>query len=43
MRTREEIMATNGQHDTVFAGAWLYDGLHEGAIRSALEAARLLA
>ncbi len=43
MRTREEIKATNGQRDTVFAGAWLGDGLHEGAIRSGQEAARLLA
>ncbi len=43
MRTREEIKATNGQRDTVFAGAWIFDGLHEGAIRSAQEAARLLA
>ncbi len=42
MRTREEIQATNGQRDTVFAGAWLYDGLHEGAIRSGQEAARLV-
>ncbi len=42
MRTREEIKATNGQRHTVFAGAWLWDGLHEGAIRSAQEAARLL-
>ncbi len=42
MRTREEIRATNGQRDTVFAGAWLDDGLHEGAIRSGRQAARLL-
>ncbi len=42
MRTREEILATNGECDIVFAGAWLYDGLHEGAIRSGQEAARLI-
>ncbi len=42
LRTREEIRAANGQRDTVFAGAWLDDGLQEGAIRSAQEAARLL-
>ncbi len=42
MRTREEIKATNGQRHTVFAGAWLHDGLHEGAIRSGQEAARLI-
>ncbi len=42
MRTREEIKATNGQRHTVFAGAWLDDGLHEGAIRSGRRAARLL-
>ncbi|MCP3961417.1 MAG: FAD-dependent oxidoreductase [bacterium] len=41
MRTREEIKATNGQRHTVFAGAWLDDGLHEGAIRSGREAASL--
>ncbi len=42
MRTREEIKATNGERHTVFAGAWLDDGLHEGAVRSAQEAARLM-
>ncbi len=42
MRTREEIRATNGERHTVFAGAWLDDGLHEGAVRSGQEAARRL-
>ncbi len=42
MRTREEIRAANGERHTVFAGAWLYDGLHEGAIRSGRTAARLI-
>ena len=40
MRSREEIKATNGERHTVFAGAWLDDGLHEGAVRSGQEAAR---
>ncbi len=40
MRTREEIKAANGERHTVFAGAWLDDGLHEGAVRSGQEAAR---
>ncbi len=42
LRSREEIKATNGERHTVFAGAWTGDGLHEGAVRSAQEAARLL-
>ncbi len=42
LKTREEIKAANGQNHTVFAGAWLYDGLHEGALNSGREAARLL-
>ncbi len=42
MRSREEIQAVNGERHTVFAGAWLDDGLQEGAVRSARQAARLL-
>ncbi|MEZ4380013.1 MAG: FAD-dependent oxidoreductase [Nannocystaceae bacterium] len=34
--SRPEIVATNGDNHTFFAGAWLGDGLHEGAVRSAL-------
>jgi len=34
--TRPEIIATNGETHTYYAGAWLGDGLHEGALRSAL-------
>lgn len=36
LRYRHEVIATNGQNNTFFAGAWLGDGLHEGATRSAL-------
>jgi predicted NAD/FAD-binding protein len=31
----DEIKACNGQLDTYYAGAFLYNGLHEGAIQSA--------
>ena len=42
MRHREEVIAANGDNNTIFAGAWLGDGLHEGAVRSAERAAGLL-
>jgi len=32
---RAEVLATNGERRTWFAGAWLDDGLHEGAVVSA--------
>ena len=32
---RPEIIAANGLRHTCHAGAYLYDGLHEGAVRSA--------
>ncbi len=32
---REEVLTHNGEHRTWFAGAWLDDGLHEGALASA--------
>ena len=42
-RYRDEIVATNGENHTYHAGAYLGDGLHEGAITSALRVAQLMA
>ena len=39
---RDEIIANNGTNNTYHAGAYLYDGLHEGAVRSAQAVAKLL-
>lgn len=39
---RRQIIERNGDNHTFFAGAWLGDGLHEGAATSALAVARLL-
>ncbi len=36
LRYRHEIQAANGAQNTWFAGAWLGDGLHEGATTAAL-------
>ena len=41
-RYRDEVVATNGEHHTYHAGAYLGDGLHEGAITSALRVAQLI-
>ena len=41
-RYRDEVVATNGEHHTYHAGAYLCDGLHEGAISSALRVAELI-
>jgi predicted NAD/FAD-binding protein len=38
-RDRQEIMATNGENHTYHVGAYLGDGLHEGAITSAIQVA----
>ncbi|HAC65285.1 MAG TPA: amine oxidase [Cyanothece sp. UBA12306] len=38
----EEIIQTNGENNTYYAGAYLADGLHEGAITSALRVAQLI-
>lgn len=38
---RDEIAANNGRNNTYHAGAYLYDGLHEGAVKSALAVAKL--
>jgi uncharacterized protein len=42
-RDRQEIIATNGQYDTYHVGAYLGDGLHEGAITAAIRVAELIA
>jgi len=39
---RDEIVVTNGENNTYHAGAYLGDGLHEGAITSALKVAQLI-
>ncbi len=41
-RHRDEIVATNGENHTYYAGAYLGDGLHEGAIASAFQVAQLI-
>jgi uncharacterized protein len=42
-RHRQEIIATNGDYHTYHVGAYLGDGLHEGAITSAMRVATLIA
>ncbi|NJR32349.1 MAG: FAD-dependent oxidoreductase [Chamaesiphon sp. CSU_1_12] len=39
---RDEVVATNGEYHTYHAGAYLADGLHEGAICSAMRVAALI-
>lgn len=39
---RDEVVETNGENNTYHAGAYLGDGLHEGAITSALRVAQLI-
>ena len=41
-RYRDEIADTNGENNTYHAGAYLGDGLHEGAIASAKRVAQLI-
>jgi predicted NAD/FAD-binding protein len=41
-QSRPELRALNGRNNTCYAGAWLIDGLHEGAITSAMEVAEIL-
>ncbi len=41
-RYRDEVVATNGENNTYHAGAYLGDGLHEGAIASAVQVAQLI-
>ena len=42
MRYRHEVIRSNGENDTFYAGAWLGDGLHEGAVESALRVSERL-
>jgi predicted NAD/FAD-binding protein len=39
---RDEIVKTNGENHTYYVGAYLGDGLHEGAIASAFRVAKLI-
>ncbi|MBE9211945.1 FAD-dependent oxidoreductase [Plectonema cf. radiosum LEGE 06105] len=41
-RYRDEVIDTNGENHTYHAGAYLGDGLHEGAIASAIRVAQLI-
>ncbi len=41
-RYRDEVVETNGENNTYHAGAYLGDGLHEGAIASAVKVAQLI-
>jgi uncharacterized protein len=41
-RYRDEVVATNGENHTYYAGAYLGDGLHEGAIASAFQVDQLI-
>jgi uncharacterized protein len=43
VRDRQEIITTNGEFNTYHVGAYLGDGLHEGAIISAIRVAELIA
>ncbi|MGB7412793.1 MAG: FAD-dependent oxidoreductase [Thermosynechococcaceae cyanobacterium] len=40
--SRDEVVETNGENSTYHAGAYLGDGLHEGAITSAVRVAELI-
>lgn len=42
IRYRDEVIATNGENHTYHAGAYLGEGLHEGAISSAFAVSALL-
>lgn len=40
--SRPDVLSHNGRHNTWYAGAWLGDGLHEGAVQSALAVSEAL-
>lgn len=42
MQYRPEVEAANGENHTFFAGAWMGNGLHEGAVTAALAVSGLL-
>ena len=42
IRYRQEVLETNGENNTCHAGAYLYDGLHEGAVTSGFAVSDLL-
>jgi predicted NAD/FAD-binding protein len=42
LRHREEVLETQGERSTFHAGAWLGNGLHEGAVASAADVSRRL-
>lgn len=42
-RYRDEVIATNGENNTYHVGAYLSDGLHEGAVTSAMVVAEAIA
>jgi predicted NAD/FAD-binding protein len=42
LRHREEVLETQGERRTFHAGAWLGNGLHEGAVASASEVSQRL-
>ena len=42
IRYRQEVLETNGENNTYHAGAYLFDGLHEGAVTSGFVVSDLL-
>jgi len=42
IRYRQEVMDTNGENNTYHAGAYLFEGLHEGAVTSGFMVSELL-
>ena len=42
IRYRQEILDTNGENNTYHAGAYLFEGLHEGAVTSGFVVSKLL-
>ncbi|MGD1941772.1 MAG: FAD-dependent oxidoreductase [Leptolyngbyaceae cyanobacterium] len=42
LRYRPEVIATNGENHTYYVGAYLGDGLHEGAVTSAMSVAQAI-